>query len=501
MFLRPDRDDARIVGFYVGKVIFLIGLAMLAPAAVALALGEWNSLTALLIGSGLAITTGRLTEMRLVTRRALDWSHGSVTAALSWLVGSMFGAVPLYLSGHMGSFLDAMFEALSGLTTSGLSVLQDLDHLSYSMSLWRHLTHFLGGQGIVLAVITLFAGAVGQVGVLYYGEARDERIMPNVVRTARFIWQVSLGYMVVGLIALTIALSFAGIEGMRILYHAFNIFVAAFDTGGFSTHSTSIGYYHSFLVESVIMVLMVAGAMSFGIHFRLWHGRPRELFQNIETRSIGITLTLLAGFTMLGLGRAGTFTDVGPLFRKGFFTVVSAHTGTGFGVNAPHLFVTDWGLLAPAAIVGAMALGGMASSTAGGIKAIRIGVTAKGLLKDLRRALLPENALVVETFHSGRRRILRDEEVRSAVTILLLYLLTYVAGGIIGLLYGYEFTESMFESTSATANVGLSVGLTAPDLPIPLKITYLTQMWIGRLEFMSAFALLAVFVASFRGRG
>lgn len=500
MFLRPDRDDARLVAYYVCKVIEILGLAMLAPALLAAVLGEWNSMTALVIGAALAVITGRVAELRLRSYATLDWSHGMLTAALSWALGSLYAAIPLFLSGHFGSYLDAVFEGLSGLTTSGLSVIQDLDHLSYSMSVWRHLTHFIGGQGIVLAVISLFAGAAGQLGTLYASEARDERILPNVVRTAQFIWRVAAAYLLIGTTALWFAGQVAGLTPWRALYHAFNVFVAAFDTGGFSTMSTSIAYYHSVTVEVVVMVLMVAGALSFGVHYQLWRGNPRELLRNLETRTIAVSLLGLVGLTTVGLVRSGAFTQTDALFRKGFFTVLSAHTGTGFGVNAPALFVSDWGLIAPAAIVGAMALGGMASSTAGGIKAIRIGLTAKGVFKDVRKVLMPESALVVETYHSQRQRILRDEQVRSAVIILLLYVITYLAGGLLGLFYGFQFTESMFESTSAAANVGLSVGIVAPDVALPLKLVYMAQMWIGRLEFMAVFALIATVVAAARGR-
>lgn len=500
MFLRPDREDARLIVYYVGRVVYFVGLAQLVPAALALILGEWNSLAALVIGASVAIIVGRVTELRLRTRHSPNWSHGMVIAAVSWLAGAFLAAIPFYLSGHLGSYLDAVFEAMSGLTTSGLTVLQDLDHLSHSMMLWRHLTHFLGGQGVVVAILTLSAGAAGQVSTLYIGEAREERIMPNVVRTAQFIWRVAVAYLVVGTTALWFAGRVAGLSPIRSLYHAANIFMAAFDTGGFSPMSTSVGYYHSSAFEGVALVLMLAGALSFGVHYQLWRGNHRELLLNVETRTITATLFILSALTLLGLARSGTYGDVEPLFRKGFFTLVSAHTGTGFAVTAPTLFISDWGLIAPAAIVAAMALGGMASSTAGGFKAIRVGIAAKGLWKDIRRVLLPESALVVTTYHSQRQRILRDEQVRSAVTVLLLYLITYLTGGILGLFYGFEFTEAMFESTSASANVGLSVGITSPDLATPLKATYIVQMWIGRLEFMAVFAMLATFLAAMRGR-
>jgi trk system potassium uptake protein TrkH len=153
------------------------------------------------------------------------------------------------------------------------------------------------------------------------------------------------------------------------------------------------------------------------------------------------------------------------MFRKGFFTMLSAHSGTGYGVNSGTLYVTDWGALAPAAIVIVMTFGGMAGSTTGGVKGARLGLAAKGLAQDIRRVLLPDAALVVSTYHSGRRRILRTPELQSATVLVLLYFLTYLGGAVVALLYGeWDITETLFESVSAAANVGLSIGIVGPDI-------------------------------------
>lgn len=501
MFVRPARTDLRIIGYYLSKVIVGLAIVQAIPAVVALALGEWNDLTALVLGAALCLTIGLLGEWRLATRRPLTWAHGTVTVAVAWLLGALLLAVPLYLSGHFGNLLDATFDAMSGLTATGLTILQDLDHLSYSMNTYRHLLHFAGGQGIVIVVLSLFAAGGARIGTLYISEGRDDRILPNFIRTARFIYTVAAVYGVFGTAALWVALVGTGIPGWNALHHGSNIFMAAFDTGGFNTNSTSIAFYHSPAVEGVVMVLMIAGTLSFGLHYQLWRGQRRELFRHIETRSLAVTLAGLSILAMFGLARSGAYTETGGLFRKGFFTLLSAQTNTGFVVTSGTLYVTDWGTLAPAAIVGAMALGGMASSTAGGIKAIRIGITFKALVADVRRLLLPESALVVATYHSQRRRILRDDLVRGATTILLLYVVTYLAGAIIGLFYGdWDVTETIFESVSAASNAGLSVGIAAPEMPVGLQVTYIVQMWLGRLEFVAVFAFIGYGISLLRGR-
>ncbi|MBW3621233.1 MAG: TrkH family potassium uptake protein, partial [Actinobacteria bacterium] len=245
MLIRPERRDLTLIAFYLGKVIFGIGLLQLVPLAYALVARDWNDVSALAVGASLAIMVGRLTEIRLYTTEVLDWSHGMVTVALAWFLGPLFLAIPLYLTDHFAGFSDAFFDAMSGLTTSGLALIQDLDHLSPAMQVLRHLTHFAGGQGIIIVVLTVFASSAAQVGTLYVGEGRDDRIVPNVIRTARFIYLVAFAYLGVGTVALTLAGMHAGLTPGRALFHGVNIFMAAFDTGGFAPYSSSIAYYHS----------------------------------------------------------------------------------------------------------------------------------------------------------------------------------------------------------------------------------------------------------------
>lgn len=502
MLVRPAIRDVRLIGLYLGRVISLVGVAMLLPALVAVARAEWNALSGLVIGGGLAITAGRLLELALFTRRTPTWAHGMVTVGAAWLVIPLFAAVPLFLSGHLGSYLDAYVDAISGVTTTGLTVLQDLDHLDVSTNLYRHLLQFLGGQGIVIVVLTLFTTSNAQGGSLYLGETRDDRITPNLLRTARFILTVALTFLVIGTTALTVAGLVSGLGLGRSLLHAVALFLSAYDTGGFALQSTSAAYYHSALVEGLLIVLMLAGAMSYGLHYQLWRGNRRELLRNLETRTVSLTLLALVGVTFVGLGRSGAFTDAAPMFRRGFFTLVSAHTTTGLTTTDPGVIVTDWGLVAPAAIVAAMAVGGMASSSAGGIKAIRIGVTLKGVFREVRRVLLPEAALIVSSYHQHRRHILRDLHIRAAATILLLFLFTFIAGGLVTLFFdsSFAFTEALLESTAAATNTGFSVGILNPDARTIVKLVIAAQMWLGRLEFMAAFAFVGYLVAIVRGR-
>lgn len=499
--LRPGPDDLKLIGFYLGKVLFGLGLVIMIPALIALSVKEWNAATAFIIGASLCFIIAGLSEATLATNRSLTWAHGMVIVAIAWLVGAVFAAVPFMLSGRFATPLAAIFEAMSALTTTGMSVIHDLDHTPLSEDFYRHLLQFAGGQGIVIVVLSLFVAGGAQAGTLYAAEARDERILPNFIRTARFIFAVAGTFLVIGTLALFGTLYFAGFTPSRAFYHAINLFFSSFDTGGFSPMQASMAYYHSFGVELVVMALMIAGTLSFGLHFALWRGDPKNLLRHLETRTLTVTTTLFFAVLATGLVLGGTYDSANAVFRKGFFTLISAVSSSGHQVNAGVTYLTDWGVLAPAALVGAMAIGGMASSTAGGIKAIRVGLAFKALTHDIRRILLPESALTVTTYSTGRRQVLRDATARSAMTVLLLFIVTYLIGTVAALMYGrYDLTEALFEAVSVGSNIGISIGIVDPLMPQGLMAVYTVMMWLGRLEYVAVFALVGYLIAIARGR-
>jgi len=498
--LRPDVGDLRLIGFYLGKVLGGLGLVMLAPVPVALAGGEWNAAAALVLGASVSLTARWLGDAFLETRRALSWAHGMVIVALAWIVGSAFAAIPMHVTGRFSSPLATYFEAVSALTTTGMSVIHDLDHLEASMTLYRHLLQIAGGLGIIIVILALFSAGGSRVGTLYVSEARDERILPNVLRTSRFIARVTLAFLVASLAALVPALLSAGFSLARAVEHALALFLASFSTGGFSVMQASVGYYHSTAVELIVMLLMFAGMLSFALHHALWSRDLRECVEHVETRTLVVLGSGLLVLLTLGLVREGTYDTLGALVRRGLFTLVSAVSSTGHQVNAGETYLTDWGVLAPAVLVGAMAVGGMASSTAGGIKVLRVALAFKGVVHDIRRFLLPESAVVVTTYHVGRRRILRPETARAATTALLLFILSFLLGTMTALLTeDVDVTEALFEGVSVGSNIGISIGVVTPDLSPALQAVYVLQMILGRLEFVAVLVLVGYLLSFRRG--
>lgn len=500
MILKPQLNDIKNIGYYLGKIILGLGLTMLVPIILGLASGEINPTLDFLIGIEITLIFGLILTKLCFTEKDLNWMQGMIVVSLCWLVAMILGAIPLYLSGHWKSYLDACFDAMSGFATTGLILVQDIDHLSYTHNFWRHLMMFIGGQGIVIVALSFFVKGFSGAFKMYVGEAREEKLLPNVIHTARFIWLVSIVYLILGTVTLAIIGILNGMKFHNAFFHGACVFMAAFDTGGFAPQSQNILYYHSLSFELVTITIMLLGAINFKLHYCLWMGNRKEIFKNIETITLFITIIAAFLITVAGLNQQSTYSKPIMLFRKGFYQLISAHTGTGYTTLYARQFINEWSNLALIGIVMAMGLGGSTCSTTGGIKILRIGIIFKALTQDVKRIILPEKAVIIQKFHHIREVFLEDTQVRTALLITLIYLVLYGAGAVVGMYFGYPFLNALFESTSAAANVGLSCGITNPDMPSALKLTYILQMWAGRLEFMSVFTLIGFFVAAIKGK-
>ena len=447
-----------------------------------------------------ALCSGLGLEVLCQTSRDPAWGHGLVVVSFSWFMATVLGAIPHYLSGHFSSYLDAMFDVMSGYTTTGLYLLQDLDHVSHGLNMWRHVLTFAGGQGIIVIALTfLFQGTAGAYKI-YVGEGKDERLLPNVIQTARAIWLVSLAYLMVGSFFLWIAGMSLGLGPVRGLLHAVWIFMSSWSTGGFAPQSYNSFYYHSLLYEVITVPIFVIGSFNFALHWAVWTGKKTEIYRNIEIISFFTTAMIAMLLTMAGLMELNVYPDIIALFRKMFYQVASAHTTTGLGTIYSRTFVRQWGTMAMLGIILAMAIGASACSTAGGFKGIRMGIIFKGVIQDVRRLISPESARIVEKWHHISTRLLDDATVRTAMLIVLSYVGIYALGTVVGVYYGYDLVQAMFDSVSAGSNSGLSCGVVSPTMPTFMKVVYIFQMWAGRLEFMSLFALAGYLVALFRGR-
>jgi trk system potassium uptake protein len=500
MWMRLGSRDLRIVSHYVGMLVIGIGLAMMIPIVAGLAYAEWGPVLDFVLGMGVALAVGTLLLNAETRPERVTHTHALAITAFGWVAAAMAAGVPLALASNYGSYLDGVFDAVSGLTVSGLTVVSDLDHLSVSHNMWRHLMQLIGGQGIVVAALSLAVGLRGGAFSLYLAEGRDERILPNVLHTARFIWFVTAVYVASGTMALFGILTHLGVSLDRSILHAFWLTAAAFDTGGFAPQRMNLMYYHSTLVEMTALFLMMAGSINFALHAHVWRGARNELWKNLETRVLASVVTFGSMLVAVGLLSSERFPGGLALLRKGIFQVISGHSAGHQTVYGNQL-LEEFGSIGLLAIIIGMAIGGSLSSTGGGVKALRIGVITKSIILQTKRALAPPSSAVKVRYHHITERILTPDVTGAAATVFILYLGTYLMGGVAGAIYGYGIPESLFESVSATANSGLSVGITSPSMPTGLKLVYMFQMWAGRLEFIAVLVLIAQIVLAFDLKG
>lgn len=501
MWIRLRLADARTITHFVGVLLVGIGAAMAVPLATALLWREWGSALDYVFSAGIVLSVGFLMMHADVERERITYAHAFSITAIGWLAASLAAAVPLAISGNYASYLDAAFETVSGFTTSGFNLALDLDHMALSHNMWRHLTHLIGGQGIVVAALSLAFGLKGGGFSLYVAEGRDERILPNVLHTARFIWIVAAAFVGLGTLALSGVLLRLGMALDRSVLHALWVSISAYDTGGFAPQTMNTMYYHSVAFEFISVLVMIAGLLNFNLHAQIWRGGYDELWKNIEVHVLLFNTFVLSLMASAGLMASKIF-DAGPvgMWRKGIYHIFSAHSGTGHQAVYANQWETDLGPAVMAAVIIAMAAGGAVCSTAGGIKALRLGVIFRSLVQQVKQALQPSSSASRTHYHHLRQQLLTPEVTATAAMIFIMYAVTYLTGGFIGTLYGFDLSQSMFESVSATANVGLTAGITSVGMPAALKLLYMFQMWAGRLEFLAVLVLFAHLLLA-AGRG
>ncbi|MEN3009783.1 MAG: TrkH family potassium uptake protein [Candidatus Bipolaricaulaceae bacterium] len=414
--------------------------------------------------------------------------HALVVAGLGWLLVAALGALPLFLlSRRLGGgllypyadFANAFFESISGFTGTGLTMALRPDLLPKTLQWWRSLMEWIGGMGVIVLMIALLAGPGLSAATLYYAEARTEKIHPSVRSTVRTMWWIYGLY--TGLSVL--AFFAAGMPPWEALNHA----MTGVATGGFALWPESLGRYRSLAVEVAAMFAMVAGAVSFVVHYQMLLSGPSVLWRDLQTR--WFLLALLLGTGLLGAVLLGLW-PAREAFRVAAFQYVSAMTCTGFQT----VDLARWSEAGKLLLVVGMVVGGAAGSTAGGIKVLRLATLAGGVRWQIRRLLSPPDAVV--PCRLGAECYSEEEIYRrmgQAAALFFLWVAFLVAGAfLLAQFYPpgrYTLADFLFEVASAQSNVGLSVGLTHPGMPTLAKLLLSFHMWVGRLEIIPVLIL------------
>ena len=495
MWQRLSFYDVRVIGHYLGVLILVSTFGLIAPFLVAVLFGEWHAASRYLFSAGVFLIVGSALRFLRIQPGRLSRHQALAVTGLAWMVLAFFAAIPLYLSGHYANYLDSLFEAVSGLTTTGASVVIDLDHLSYADNMWRFAMHLMGGLGLV--VVGLSFGLFGKGGAsLFSSEGRSEHVVPNVVQTAQFIGKITMVFIAISTVVVGTLCLMIGMEPARAILQSFWISISAFVTAGFVPMSQNILYYHSLPIEIALMLVMAMGCINFTLHAEIINGRARAFFEDMEVRATALWLVVIVVVFMASLAGSRLLSSLPAMERRGLFMIFAAFTTTGFqNVTGPQL--TDAfssGSFLVLAIL--MAVGACSGSTAGGIKVQRFGILVKGIVATLKETLAPDSARVLTSYQHIGRRPVTPQLVREATTVLLLYGVTYIIGALVGIASGYEASQAIFESVAMASNGGITSGIVVPGMAWPLELFYIFEMWAGRLEFVTLIAVLIQIVVS-----
>ena len=421
--------------------------------------------------------------------------EGYVIVATVWVVYSGFGMLPYWFSGAMTTLADCWFETMSGLTTTGASVIPDVEVLTRSVLLWRAMTHWIGGMGIiVLSVAILPMFGLGGMQ-LYAAEATGvsyEKLSPRIADTAKHMWVM---YIVLTL-AETGILWLLGMDGFDSVCHS----MSTIATGGFSTKNASIINY-SPAIQYTIAIFMFLSGINFTQLIFLFRGKSSRLLHDEETRwyagAVGLCTIVLSTGLFLHYNfiepvpnqfivDADFFADAERAFRKSFFMVVSAMTTTGFAASD---YMT-WPKLFWAMVFFMMFTGASSGSTCGGIKWVRIGIFAKSAMAELKRRIHP-NAVIPVRFNG---HTVTEQTTSNVMAFMFFYILIIVVAVLIFCASGVQFDEAIGTAVSGIGNVGISIGSFGPagtyaDFPTVAKWTMTAVMLIGRLEIFTVLLL------------
>ena len=489
MWQRLSFYDVRVIGHYLGALIIVLAAVMVIPLITAFAFNEWNAASRYLLTIGICLVSGSALRFLRVQPGRLSHQQAFAVTGLAWLVLALFAAIPLAGSGHYANYLDSVFEAVSGLTTTGATVVRDLDHLSYADNMWRFLMHLFGGLGLI--VVGLSFGLFGKGGAtLFTSEGRSEHVLPNVVQTTQFIAKISLAFIAISTVIVCVLCLLVGIKPSRAVLQALWVSISAFMTAGFVPMSQNITYYHSIAIEHVLVLVMLMGCINFTLHAEILRGRVKAFFDDMEIRSCVLWLLVISVVLAATLSGTRTFSDLHVIERRGLFMTFAAFTTTGFQNITTAQLNNELGSGAFLVLAILMAVGACSGSTTGGIKIQRFGLLMKSLITTLKEALAPDSARVVSSYEHIGRHPVTPQLVREATTVLLLYGVTYIIGALAGIANGYEASQAIFESVAMASNGGITSGIVVPGMPWPLELFYIFEMWAGRLEFVTLLALL-----------
>ena len=469
-----------------GILLMIFSISMLPPLAISFLYDDGAEL-AFIAGFLITLMTGFFLWIPVYrVRQDLRTRDGFLITVLFWSVLGLFGAFPLMLAEtpHL-TFVDAVFESLSGLTTTGATVITGIDDLPKSILFYRQQLQWLGGMGIIVLAVAILP-MLGIGGMQLYraetpGPVKDSKLTPRITETAKALWYIYLSLT----IACAIGYWLAGMDVFDAISHSFSTVAI----GGFSTHDASIGYFDSVAVEMVCLFFMVISAVNFGLHFFAW--RQRSITHYMQDPEFKFYLSTLIAITVIAI-IALVITDSYPLlesFRKASFMVVSIATTTGFATAD----FAHWPVMLPFLLFVAAFAGGCAGSTGGGMKVIRVLLILKQGYREIQRLVHPNAIIPVKL---GKKPI-SDKVLEAVWGFFSVYMIVFVVMLIALLATGLDQVTAWSAVGATLNNLGPGLGDVSAhygDLNTPAKWVLCFAMLLGRLE---VFTLLVLFTPIF----
>lgn len=474
------------------SLLFILGGLLLIPLLFAWAYSEPDRIYfSFLVAALLSVTFGGLFEW--VTRNhkvKMDMATSMIFCTTAWLLISLIGSIPFYMILDI-SFIDALFESVSGFTTTGITVFQGLDSMSRSLLFWRSFIQWLGGLGILTFFLFVSTSGEGDLWMLFSAEGHKisaSRPVPNVYSTIRWFWILYGSYTLIE----TIILKILGLNFFEAFIHS----LTSLSTGGFSNHDASIAYFEQAgyanyqLIEYTIILFMFLGGVNFLVHYRMVKESPIAFFRDIEAKAYLKTIAFFTALILIGiaLNRGLNINELEEAFRKTLFQIISVMTTTGFGtedIGSPF-----FPAIGQQIFVILMFVGGSVGSTSGGLKILRMQILRRLLRREVRKLSLPGKAVLPVTI--GGVIIGKEELMRISALVFGWFLLVLFGSGITALFSDLGAFESFSGMASAVGNIGpfyFSVAKMA-SLSWVIKLTYIIGMLAGRLELLPIYILL-----------
>lgn len=480
--------NQRIVWNYIGKILALSSVCMLPSLFIAVYKREYSSLNGFVIAILAQLILGiLLLSLVNVKDQKMYAREGFVIVAISWIIISLFGAIPMCVSKAIPSYLDAVFETVSGFTTTGSSILTNIEILPMSMLFWRSFTHWIGGMGVLVLLLAIAPSGRGSGMPLHILRAESPgpnvgKLAPKLYLTARILY---LMYIV-----LTVAeIAFLLFGGMP-LFDSLTISFGTAGTGGFSIKNDSIASYSTYC-QTVIGVFMLLFGVNFNIYFLVIMGNIKSVFKNTELRVYLITVALATAFIAVSIKLSGFFASWGDAFHQSFFQVASIITTTGFATADFNL----WPLFTHVILLILMAIGACAGSTGGGIKVSRIVIMFKSAKAEMKKLIHPKAVVAV----TSEDKPLEKGTAERCFTFLFVYtIIIALSVLILSLEQGHGFKTNFSAVMATLNNIGPGFDLVGPTgnyaFFSPLsKVVLIADMLLGRLEL---FPLILTFLPS-----